>query len=76
MFLKKKITAFTGGCWDTDNKTVNVKAAEVNSDNTRFKIRNEKYDNSKMKKLEELLNKSDTIVIGAGAGLSTSAGLT
>ena len=29
-----------------------------------------------MKKLEELLNKSDTIVIGAGAGLSTSAGFT
>ena len=75
MFLKKKITAFTGGCLDTDNKTVNVKAAEVNSDDTRFKICNEKYENSKVKKLEELLNKSDTIVIGAGAGLSTSAGL-
>ena len=29
MFLKKKITAFTGGCLDTDNKTVNVKVAEV-----------------------------------------------
>lgn len=76
MFLKKKITAFTGGCLDTDNKTVNVKAAEVNSDDTRFKICNEKYENSKVKKLEELLNKSDTIVIGAGAGLSTSAGFT
>ena len=58
MFLKK-ITAFTGGCLDTDNKTVNVKAAEVNSDDTRFKICNEKYENSKVKKLEELLNKSD-----------------
>lgn len=76
MFLKKKITAFTGGCLDTDNKTVNVKAAEINSDDTRFKICNEKYENSKVKKLEELLNKSDTIVIGAGAGLSTSAGFT
>ena len=76
MFLKKKITAFTGGCLDTDNKTVNVKVAEVNSDDTRFKICNEKYENSKVKKLEELLNKSDTIVIGAGAGLSTSAGFT
>ena len=42
MFLKKKITAFTGYCLDTDNKTVNVKAAEVNSDDTRFKICNEK----------------------------------
>ncbi len=61
---------------DTDNKTVNVKAAEVNSDDTRFKICNEKYENSKVKKLEKLLNKSDTIVIGAGAGLSTSAGFT
>lgn len=49
MFLKKKITAFTGGCLDTDNKTVNVKAAEVNSDDTRFKICNEKYENSKVK---------------------------
>ena len=55
MFLKKKITAFTGGCWDTDNKTVNVKAAEVNSDNTRFKIRNEKYDNSKMKYIRRII---------------------